>query len=203
MHATREPSVPGTTGSRTADDEPSCREARVVAEELAVDPAVGLSSDEARRRAVQYGPNQLRASNPPPLWRRILAQFQDPLVYLLLGAVVVALAAWAIEGQEDWPVDAVVIAAVLLLNAAIGFAQESKAANAVAALARMTAVTSSVLRDGERQRIPSAGIVPGDVLLLDEGDAVGADARLVTAAVLRIQEASLTGESEAVLKNPD
>lgn len=135
------------------------------------------------------------------MWRRILAQFQDPLVCLLVGAVVIALAAWLIEGCEGWPIDALVIAAVLLLNAALGFIQESKAADAVAALARMTAVTSSVLRDGRRQRIPSADLVPGDVLLLEEGDAVGADARLLAAASLRIQEASLTGESEAVLKN--
>jgi Ca2+-transporting ATPase len=136
-----------------------------------------------------------------PLWRRILAQFQDPLVYLLLAAVVVALAAWAIERHEGWPVDAVVIAAVILLNVGLGFAQENKAANAVAALARMTAVTSSVLRDGERRRLPSAELVPGDVLLLEEGDAVGADARLLATAALRVQEASLTGESEAVLKD--
>jgi Ca2+-transporting ATPase len=134
------------------------------------------------------------------VWQRILAQFQDPLVYLLVGAVVIALAAWLIEGREGWPVDALVIAAVLLLNAALGYIQESKAADAVAALARMTAVTSSVLRDGQRQRIPSAELVDGDVLLLEEGDAVGADARLLAAASLRIQEASLTGESEAVLK---
>lgn len=136
------------------------------------------------------------------MWRRILSQFQDPLVYLLIGAVVIALAAWLIEGREGWPVDALVIAAVLLLNAALGFIQESKAADAVAALARMTAVTSSALPDGQRQRIPSAELVPGDILLFEEGDAVGADARLLAAAGLRIQEASLTGESEAVLKDP-
>src|SRR5690606_27291681 len=104
-------------------------------------------------------------------------------------------------GQESWPVDAVVIAAVVLLNAALGFAQERKAANAVAALARMTEVTASVLRDGERRRIPGAELVPGDVLLLDEGDAVGADARLLTADARRVQEASLTGESEPVSKD--
>ena len=168
-----------------------------------VNQAVGLSSDEAARRLALHGPNELRASKGTPLWRRILAQFQDPLTYLLLGAVIVAIAVWAIEGQESWPIDAVVLAAVILLNAALGFAQESKAANAVAALARMTAVTSSVLRDGERRRLPSAELVPGDVLLLEEGDAVGADARLLVTAALRVQEASLTGESEAVLKDAD
>lgn len=182
-------------------DDASTRDALAVARALQVDPDTGLSAEEAARRLRRYGPNQLRAAPAVPVWRRILAQFRDPLVYLLLGAVAVALAAWLIEGQESWPVDAVVIAAVVLLNAALGFAQERKAANAVAALARMTEVTASVLRDGERRRIPGAELVPGDVLLLDEGDAVGADARLLTAAALRVQEASLTGESEPVLKD--
>ena len=136
-----------------------------------------------------------------PAWRRVLAQFQDPLVYLLLGAIVVALVAWLIEGREGLPVDAIVIAMVVVANAVLGFVQEARAANAVAALARMTAVTSSVLRDGERRRIPSAELVPGDILLLEEGDAVGADGRLLLSASLRVQEASLTGESEAVLKD--
>jgi P-type Ca2+ transporter type 2C len=175
--------------------------ADAVARALGVDVALGLRSAEAARRLAEHGPNQLRTAEARPTWRRILAQFQDPLVYLLIGAIVIALAAWLIEGHEGWPTDALVIAAVLLLNAALGFIQEGKAADAVAALARMTAVTSEVLRDGQRRRIPSAELVPGDMLLLDEGDAVGADARLLSAAGLRIQEASLTGESEAVLKD--
>src|SRR5690606_2317339 len=98
-------------------------------------------------------------------------------------------------------IDAIVIAMVVAANAVLGFVQEAKAATAVAALARMTAVSSSVLRNGERRRIPSAELVLGDILLLDEGDAVGADGRLLLSASLRVQEASLTGESEAVLKD--
>ncbi|MDP1968957.1 MAG: cation-translocating P-type ATPase, partial [Burkholderiaceae bacterium] len=137
-----------------------------------------------------------------PAWRRVLAQFEDPLVYLLLVAMAIALIAWTVEGRVGWPVDGIVIAAVLLLNGAIGFAQEARAEGAVAALARMTAASSAVLRDGREQRVPSAQLVRGDVLLLGEGDSVGADARLIQANALRIQEASLTGESEAVLKNP-
>jgi P-type E1-E2 ATPase len=119
----------------------------------------------------------------------------------VLGAIVVALVAWLIEGGEGWPVDAIVIALVVVADAVLGFVQEAKAANAVAALARMTAVRSSVLRDGERRRIPSAELVPGDILFLEEGDAVGADARLLLSASLRVQESSLTGESEAVFKD--
>ena len=120
---------------------------------------------------------------------------------MLLAAIAIALVAWAVEGRPGWPVDAVVIAVVVLLNAALGHAQEAKAENAVAALARMTAASSAVLRGGQWARVPSAELVRGDVLLLGEGDAVGADARLVQATSLRLQEAPRTGESEAVLKN--
>jgi len=94
-----------------------------------------------------------------------------------------------------------VIGLIVVLNGLLGYVQEAKARNAVAALARMTAATSAVLRDGQLQRIPSAQLVRGDLLVLAEGDAVGADARLIQAASLRVQEASLTGESEAVLKD--
>jgi Ca2+-transporting ATPase len=183
-------------------DDPSLQDALAVAQALSVKPANGLSASDAARRIEEYGTNRLRSTKALPLWRRVMAQFQDPLTYLLIAAVVVASAAWAFDGEEGWPVDAVVIGIVILLNAALGFAQESKAANAVAALARMTAATSSVLRDGIRQRVDSAELVPGDIMLLEEGDAVGADARLLDAAALRIQEASLTGESGAVLKEP-
>ena len=161
----------------------------------------GLTSEEASRRLAQNGPNELRAGARAPAWRRMLAQFQDPLIYLLLAAVAIAFVAWMIEGRAGWPVDAIVIAAVVLLNGVLGHVQETKAENAVAALARMTAATSAVLRDGSQLRVSSAELVLGDVLVLGEGDAVGADARLIQASTLRVQEASLTGESEAVLKD--
>jgi len=186
--------------SPTLDDY-SLLAADAVVQSFGSDAEGGLTVPEATRRLTEYGPNELRAVSPMPAWRRVLAQFQDPLVYLLLGAIVVALVAWLIEGSEGWPIDAIVIAMVVVANAVLGFVQEARAANAVAALARMTAVTSSVLRDGERRRIPSAELVPGDILLLEEGDAVGADGRLLLSASLRVQEASLTGESEAVLKD--
>jgi len=172
-----------------------------VAAALETDTENGLGAAEAARRLAQNGPNELRVAPRVPAWRRALAQFQDPLVYLLLAAVVVALAAWWVEGRVGWPVDAIVIAAVVLLNAVIGQVQEAKAQNAVAALARMTAATTTVLRDGKPQRLPSAELVRGDVIVLAEGDAVGADARLIQAATLRMQEAALTGESAAVLKS--
>jgi P-type Ca2+ transporter type 2C len=164
------------------------------------DPAQGLTAAEAAQRLLQNGPNELRATAKLSAWRRWLVQFQDPLVLLLLVAIAIALLAWWIEGRIGWPVDAIVITVVVLLNAALGRLQEAKAENAVAALGRMTEATATVLRDGLLQRVPSADLVLGDVLALNEGDAVGADARLLQATSLRVQEAALTGESEAVLK---
>ena len=186
--------IPGDIG------DPSVMEITRVAAALKVDIESGLSSSEAARRLSQNGPNELRSAPRVPAWRRALAQFQDPLIYLLLAAVAVALVAWWVEGRAGWPVDAIVIAVVVVLNGLIGHVQEAKAQNAVAALAKMTAATTTVLRDCKEQRVPSAELVCGDVIMLAEGDAVGADARLIEAATLCVQEAALTGESEAVLK---
>jgi len=185
-----------------ARDDPSLRDAGEVARALGTDLARGLTSAEAARRLARDGPNELRSAPPVPAWRRFLAQFRDPLIYLLLAAIAISLVAWLLEGRGGWPVDAVVIALIVVLNAVLGYVQEAKAESAVAALARMTAVTSAVLREGELRRVPSDELVRGDVLALGEGDSVGADARLVQAAALRVQEASLTGESVAVLKDP-
>lgn len=173
---------------------------------LGTDLEHGLGTQEAAKRLRADGPNELRALPPVPTWRRALAQLQDPLVYLLGSASLVALAAWWFEGRGQtgaagWPLDALVIACVIVLNAVLGWMQEAKAEQAVAALAKMTMATSSVLRDGALARVPSAELVKGDVLVLAEGDAVGADARLVQAAALMLLEAPLTGESEAVLKD--
>jgi Ca2+-transporting ATPase len=167
-----------------------------------IDIEQGLTSAEAARLLAEHGPNELRSAPPTPMWRRLLAQLQDPLVYLLFGAVAISLVAWWVEGAHGVPVDVIVIAVIIVLNAGIGLFEELKAADAVAALAQMTAATSTVVRDGQLASIPSSHLVPGDVLALAEGDAVGADARLVTATGLKVQEAALTGESESVVKDP-
>ncbi len=181
--------------------DPSTRSIESIVRALEADVVRGLTHAEAARRLARDGPNELLAKAAVPAWRRLLAQFQDPLIYLLLAAIAIALLAWFIEGRTGWPVDAVVIAAIVVLDALLGFAQQAKAQNAVAALARMTAATSSVVRDGQPLRVPSDQLVRGDLLGLGEGDAVGADARLVQATSLMVQEASLTGESGAVLKD--
>ncbi len=183
-------------------NDPSTQGAEDLARLLGTDLVSGLPAHEAARRLAQDGPNELQATPRIAAWRRLLSQFQDPLIYLLLGAIVVSLLAWVFEGLQGWPVDAIVVAAIVLLNGVLGHVQEAKAHDAVAALARMSAPTASVVRGGQMQRVPSAQLVKGDLLVLAEGDATPADARLVRAAALRMQESSLTGESEAVLKDP-
>jgi Ca2+-transporting ATPase len=187
-------------------DDPSLVDVAELARTLGTDLEGGLSGHEAATRLQAQGPNELRSLPPVAAWRRALAQLRDPLVYLLAAAAALAMAAWWFEGRgrhgvSGWPLDAIVIVCVVALNAALGWLQESKAAQAVAALARMTTATSAVVRDGKVARIPSAELVTGDVLVLAEGDAVGADARLTQAVALKLLEASLTGESEAVLKD--
>lgn len=182
---------------------PWLRDAADVAAELGTDLRSGLTAEEVGARLARYGPNRLEEKAGVPAWRRFVRQFADPLIYLLLFAVVVSFVAWLLEGRHGVPFEVIVIVAIVLLNAILGFVQEARAEQAVAALQRMSAVNASVVRDGVEQRVPSDAIVPGDVLVLAEGDAVAADARLTDAASLMIAEAALTGESEAVFKRVD
>ncbi len=183
-----------------ADRAPWLRPAAEVAAGLGVDPASGLSAGEAAARLERHGPNVLASTPPVPTWRKLLGQLADPLVYLLLAAVVVSTLVWLLEGADGVPFDVIVIVAIVAANAVLGYVQVERAEQAVAALQRMTAAQASVVRDGREQRVEAARLVPGDVLVLAEGDAVGADARLVEAATLTVAEAALTGESEPVVK---
>ncbi|MDO5738530.1 MAG: cation-translocating P-type ATPase [Ornithinimicrobium sp.] len=167
---------------------------------LDTDPQRGLSEVEAQRRLLSEGPNQLRTAPPVPAWRAFLTQFQDPLIYLLLTAVVVATFAWAVEGAHGWPIDSIVITVIVLINAILGFSQEARAEHAVAALQRMTEVQATVIRDGRMRELPAREVVHGDLLVLAEGDQIAADGRLVEGNALRVAEAALTGESAAVSK---
>ena len=183
-----------------APTEPWSRDAADVVVELGTDIGRGLTSAEAASRLRRYGPNELEAAAAVPAWRKLLGQFADPLIYLLLAAVAVSLAAWAAEGADGVPYEALVIAAIIVVNGVLGYVQEMRAEQAVAALQRMAAASATVVRDGRTERIAAAEVVPGDVMLLAEGDAISADGRLVDAASLTVAEAALTGESEAVLK---
>jgi Ca2+-transporting ATPase len=175
-------------------------DANEVASRAKVNLETGLTAAEVTRRQEQFGPNELVGQAPTPWWVKLLAQVRDPLTYLLFGAVVLSLVAWWLEDEGGLPLEAIVIGIIIVANATLGFIEENKAEKAVAALQRLTAATANVLRDGTPTRIDARDIVPGDILILNEGDAVAADARLVSSANLKVMEASLTGESEPVLK---
>ena len=172
-----------------------------VVAELGCDPQRGLSSEEARARLERYGPNELEAEKPVPAWRRFLAQFRDTLVILLLIATAVSVGLWAYERDSALPYEGLAIFAIVLLNGILGYVQESRAERAVAALRAMSAAEASVVRDGERRSVPASELVPGDVILVEEGDTIPADARLVQSTALQASEASLTGESLPVQKD--
>jgi P-type Ca2+ transporter type 2C len=164
-------------------------------------PRNGLTDEEARSRLSRYGPNELAAETPIPAWRRFLAQFEDALVVLLLVATAISAALWAFEPDATLPYEAIAIFAVVLLNAAMGYVQESRAEAAVAALRAMSAAEATVIRSGERRSVAASDIVPGDLILIEEGDTIPADARLVDAVALQTAEATLTGESLPVSKD--
>ena len=153
----------------------------------------GLSSEDAATRRAQYGPNRLRVTPPVPAWKILLAQFRGLIVVLLAAATVVAV----VTGDRA---DALAIAVVLALNAALGFTTELRARRAMEALRSLESPTATVVRDGVPREITADGLVPGDVIVLEAGRSVPADARLIEVAELRAVEASLTGESMPVSK---
>ena len=184
-----------------APGEPWLSDAADVLVDKESDSVQGLTSEEVLRRREQYGSNRIDATRAVPAWRKFLAQFADPLIYLLLAAVLVSFAAWMLEGRHGVPYEVLVIVVVVTLNAALGYVQQERAEHAVAALQRMAATSAGVVRDGRASRIAAHELVPGDIVLVGEGDAISADARLVETASLTVAEASLTGESESVLKD--
>ena len=155
---------------------------------------VGLSSAEAERRLGEFGPNEITREAGKPAWVLLLAQFNSPVIWLLLVASVVS----AVLGEVA---DAIAIGTIVVINGFVGFFQEYRAERAVLALRSMTAPRARVLRNGHLEVIPAARVVPGDVLVLEGGDIVAADARLLEANVLSTLEAPLTGESTPVTKD--
>ena len=158
----------------------------------------GLTGQEAGKRLEQYGPNKLKEARKATLLERFIDQLKDPMLIILMCAAAVSAVTSIISGESLAEVFIILI--VVLLNAVLGVFQESKAEAAIEALQTMTAATSKVLRDGKTVSLPSAEIVPGDVVVLEAGDAVPADGRLLESASLKIEEAALTGESVPVTK---
>ena len=156
----------------------------------------GLTSEEAAKRLEQYGENQVKARAGTPTWKRLLNQFTAPLVLVLIAAALVT------GFLGEW-VDATVIIIVVLVNALVGFLQESKAETALEALMQLVVAEVIVRRNGKKLRVPSTTLVPGDIVILSGGDRVPADIRLLETKSLQIDEASLTGESVPANKRPD
>ncbi len=171
----------------------------------------GLSSQEALKRQEKYGPNKLKEAEKPSLLQRFLAQLKDPMLIILMIAAVVSAATTVLDFMQlpeprdfghltEGLVEVGIILVVVLLNAILGVIQESKAEAAIEALQTMTAATCKVIRDGKQITLPSSELVPGDIVVLEAGDAVPADGRIIENASLKIEEAALTGESVPVNK---
>ena len=173
---------------------PHTRSADEVAVALDVDPVVGLSEDVAVRRLAMAGPNAIMGTAPVPGWRRLAAQFTDRLILILVAAAVVA---YVVSGELKTPL---VVLTVVVLNALIGFFQEQRAERSLAALAQMAIVVARVRRSPHERTVDAAMLVPGDVVLVEAGDRIPADGRLVLANSLEIDESILTGESEPTAK---
>lgn len=198
-HSDTTPVIMSEPASRSHPDDKlpwHTRTATAAASDLGVEPAAGLGATEAAARLARHGPNQLASKAPRPAWKKFLDQFRNFLVIVLLGAAVLA----AVLGDLN---DAAVIAIVVILNATLGFLQEHRAEAALAALKNMLAPIARVRRDGQMAQIAAVELVPGDILLLEAGDRIPADARVLDAHAAEVAEAALTGESQAVAKSPE
>src|SRR6056297_1013476 len=164
--------------------------------EMQTSTASGLDPEEAARRLEYHGPNSLPEPPRRPAWRRLVAQFNNVLIYALMGAAVLALAL-------DHGLDAAVITAVVVINAVIGFIQEGRAEAAMAAIDKMLAQTATVRRSGRWALCAAEQLVPGDLVRISDGDRVPADLRLVESHGLRLEQAALTGESVPVSKSAE
>ena len=170
-----------------------------VLKELNVDPKVGLTTDEVNNRLEKYGQNKLKGKAKKTLLQLFIAQLQDILIYVLITAAVINL---IVDIRHGWK-DALIIMAVVLINAIVGVVQESKAEKALEALQQMTTPKSLVRRNGEVIEVNSEDLIPGDILIIDAGRFIPADVRLIESANLQIEESALTGESVPSEKNAD
>ncbi len=160
---------------------------------LKTDPHKGLSDKEVRERALRFGPNELARAPGEPAWKLFMAQFKDFMVLVLLAAT-------AVSGFLGEYADAITIAIIVIVNAVLGFVQEYRAERSLEALKKLASPEARVIRNGQERKLQAAALVPGDIVLLEEGDRVPADLRLIKTSTLEIEESALTGESMPALK---
>jgi Ca2+-transporting ATPase len=175
---------------------PYSRSAEDILQHFDVTAEGGISTERAQQMLTSFGPNRLAEASPVPLWRKLLEQFRDLVIWILIVAAIIS----GVLGE--W-VDTIAILSIVLLNGVIGFFQEERAGRALAALQKLSSPMAKVLRDGRLQTLPAEELVPGDVIEIDAGDNIPADARLILSYRLSVQEASLTGESVPVEKAAD
>ena len=176
--------------------------AEEVLEEQSTSAAQGLTATEAQSRLASVGPNKLDEEEKTPMWKRFFEQMGDPMVIMLLVAAAISVITGFIQGEPEWA-DAAIILSVVILNSVLGVIQEAKSEQALEALQEMSAAQSKVIRDGKMVHMASSELVPGDVVLLEAGDSVPADCRVIESASMKIEEAALTGESVPVEKHAD
>ncbi|MBE6468677.1 MAG: cation-translocating P-type ATPase [Coriobacteriaceae bacterium] len=162
----------------------------------------GLAAATATERLASVGPNKLEEGEKTPLWKRFFEQMADPMVIMLIVAAAISAISGAVQGEADIA-DVVIIMIVVIINSVLGVVQEAKSEQALEALQEMSAAQSKVIRDGKLISLPSAELVPGDVILLEAGDSVPADCRVLESASMKIEEAALTGESVPVEKHAE
>ena len=183
------------------------KSAKEVLQELDVNPSQGLSSEEANQRLQKYGPNKLAEKKKTPLFLVFLGQFNDPMIFILLAAALLSIAISiynSIHNGEAFDfADPIIIMGVCVLNAIIGTVQENKAEKSLEALKKMSSPTCVVRRDGKLVELKAEELVPGDIVILEEGRTVPADLRLIQSINLKTDESSLTGESLPVEKDAD
>ncbi len=183
------------------------KSAKEVLQELEVNPSTGLTSEEAGQRLIKYGPNKLAEKKKTPLFLVFLSQFNDPMIFILLAAALLSIAISiynSIHNGEAFDfADPIIIMGVCVLNAIIGTVQENKAEKSLEALKKMSSPTCVVRRDGKLVELKAEELVPGDIVILEEGRTIPADLRLIQSINLKTDESSLTGESLPVEKDAD
>ena len=191
-----------------------CLDNEEVIKDLNTNLETGLSEAEAKKRLNEYGENVLKEKKKDGPFKIFLSQLMDPMIYVLFAAIAVTIGVSIYETVKvikeggafdffstgDWP-DVIIILVVILMNAFIGTIQELKAQTSLEALKKMSSPESTVIRDGKRFKVKSSNLVPGDVVVIEEGDTIGADLRLIEAVNLKVNESSLTGESVPVEKD--